>query len=235
MSSIFSGPLLELPSNGRDYFRNMPLGNDPDYVYQMLDFLTIADMDITNNWTSTETEAGAGDAAITVQAGVKHGTLKILNDAADNDAVSLQQKTENYKLESGKKLWLETKCQVSDADQVDFFIGLAITDTSPLDASDRVGFRIEDESASILCETTKDSATTQVDSQVDASDSVDVKLGFYYDGASSVYFYVNRALVSTHTTNIPDDEELALTIHIQNGAAAAKHAIIDYILAVKER
>ena len=235
MASNFSGPLLELSANGRAYFRNMPLGNDPDYVHEMIDFLLADDYD-TTDWTQTLVDGGSDAAqSVATQAGVKNGTLKILNNDADDDSLNLQRKVESYKIESGKKLWFETLLNVSDADAVDLFVGLAITDTTALDASDRLGFRITDGDASITSQSTKDSTTTQKDTEIDASDSVNVKLGMYYDGASTVEFYVDRVLKCSHTTNIPDDEELCLTINLTNGAAAAKSAIIDYIHIVKER
>lgn len=216
------------------WFSNMPVGNSPDYVVHFNDFLLAKDYAATD-WVVTTTEAGTGDATEALAADEACGALVLTNDDADNDLDALQATEENYRLTSGKKLWFETRVKVSDADEEDLFIGLAITDTTVLDATDKVGFRIEDGSASILCETTKNSATTQTDSQVDAADATYVKLGFYWDGSSKTRFYVNRELVATHTTNNPDDENLCLTVHHQNGAAAAKVCTIDYFYVCQER
>jgi len=48
--------------------------------------------------------------------------------------------------------------------------------------------------------------------------------------------YQNNVLAGTVvSTNAPDDEELALSFGIQNGAAAAKTLTVDYVGAYKER
>lgn len=218
-----------------DYKQDMPIWFNTDYVVYMNDFLDETNMDITNNWTSTETEAGSGDAAITVHAGTVNGILSITNDNANNDAVSLQQKNEIWKLVAGKRMWFEALLNVDDADDCDLMIGLSITDTSPLDATDFVAFKIAEGDASILCKTCKNSTETSTDSGVDAADATNVRLGFFCDGVGKVEFYVNRSLVATHTANIVDDEELALTIHWQNGKASAQVCLIDYIMVAKER
>lgn len=118
---------------------------------------------------------------------------------------------------------------------IDNFYGLCITDTTPLDATDRVGFQLTDEDASIDVLTEKDSTETISDSGKDMSDDTYVELAFYWDGVSRVYFYVDGAKVATHTTNIPDDENLAVTIHHQNGEAVAQTTTIDYIYVAMER
>jgi hypothetical protein len=237
MSTSITGPLLEARKldKSTDYKGGLPIHWNTDYVVEMNDFLDETDIDTTNNWTSTETEAGAGDATISILAGAVNGILSIVNDANEDDAVSLQKKNEVWKLVAGKKLFYETLLSVSDADQTDLFVGLSITDTSPLDASDFVGFKIVDGNASILCKTCKNSTETSTDSGLDAADSTNVRLGFLVDGTGKVEFFVNRNLVATHTTNIVDDEELCVTIHYQNGSAATHTLLMDYYCVGKER
>jgi hypothetical protein len=231
------GPLVEAVKvdKSNSYKQLQPIWQSTDFVYEMNDFLDETDIDITNNWTSTETEAGASDTAITILAGSVNGILSIVNDVNDNDATSLQKKNETWKLVAGKKLWFETLMNVSDADQTDLFVGLSITDTSPLDASDFVGFKLVDGNASILCKTCKNSTETSTDSGVDAEDATNVRLGFFCDGVGKVEFYVNRNLVATHTANIVDDEELAMSIHYQNGNAATHTLLMDYYMIAKDR
>ena len=60
--------------------------------------------------------------------------------------------------------------------------------------------------------------------------------GFYYDGKSAIEYYVDDVKLGTSvTTNLPDDEELAVSFGIQNGAAAAKTMTVDYIFVSQER
>ena len=188
-----------------------------------------------SGWISTEIEAGTGDAAITSddQAG---GVLKVVTDDADNDGVQLQWNAENFKLASGKPLWFEARVKFADATQSDFLVGLGITDTTLLGGlSDGVYFRKDDGDANIDFVTEKNSTETATDTTADAADNTWVKLGFWFDGASSVYAYVDGVLKATHTTNICDDEELAVSFAYLNGAAGADTFYIDYVKVVAIR
>jgi hypothetical protein len=232
----FTGPVLNPDSSrgSREWFSNLPTSQDPDYVVYFNDFLVAQDY-AASDWVVTTTEAGAGSATEALAADEASGALLLTNDAADDDLDSLQSTEEFARLTSGKKLWMEWKIKTSDATQSDLFVGLGITDTTPLDTSDRVGFQKDDGNASILCKTEKDGTETSTDSGSDMTNDTYVTLGFYYDGGSSVEFYVNRAKVATHTTNVPDDENLAITMHIQNGEAVAKTLTVDYIYLCQQR
>lgn len=237
MSSEFKGPILHREVSGSDarrWFNQMPSLNDPDYVRYFNDFTNSADY-AAADWTITTVEAGAGSATEALAANERGGALVLTNDDADNDSDSLQLNEESFSLTSGKQLWFEARVKVADADTEDALIGLCITDTTPLAATDHVGFRIVTTDASIQCECNKDSATTQKDSEQDMADDTYVKLGFHYNGSDMVRFYVDRVMVAEISTNIPDDENLAVTIHHQNGDAAADAMSIDYINVVMER
>lgn len=236
MTTRFNGPLKQRENRrgSREHLANIPLGQESDYVVYFNDFLVEQDY-AAADWVITTTEAGAGSATEALAGDELNGALLITNDDADNDLDSLQHTQEVWKLASGKKLWFSARLKVNDADQVDEFWGLCVTDTSPLDATDRIGFQITDEDASIDVLSEKDSTETITDSGVDAADDTYVKISFYWDGASSVKFAINDAVVATHTTNIPDDENLCLTLHHQNGEAAAQTLTVDYVHIVMER
>lgn len=236
MATRFTGPLLgaEKSSGLREWYSQKPQDNDPDYIVYYNDFVASQDY-AAADWTITTTEAGAGAATEALTANDLGGSLLITNDDADNDLDSLQQNEETWKMASGKRLWYETRIKVADADDVDLFVGLGITDTTPLDTADRVGFQIDDADASILCKSEKNSTETSTDSGQDAADATYVQLGIYWDGLSSVEFYVDRSKVATHTTNNPDDVNLAITMHVQNGSAAANTLTVDYIYVTQER
>ena len=239
MPAHFTGPVLhkEMPGdegNARAWYSKLPVAHDPDYVVYFNDFINSADYAATD-WTITTTEAGGGDATEALGADALNGTLVITNDAADDDLDSLQLNEEVWALAAGKRLWFETRVKIADADTEDGFIGLCITDTTPLVATDRVGFDVVTTNASIRALTEKDSTETNTDTTKDFADDTFVKLGFYWDGVSRVRFYVDRTLVATHTANVPDNENLAVTVHHQNGDAVADAMTIDYILVVMER
>lgn len=236
MTSRQTGPLLnsEKDRGNRQWFSNLPMQPGPDYVTYFNDFLVEQDY-AAADWVITTTEAGAGNATEALAGDELNGALLITNDDADNDLDSLQHTQEVWKLASGKRLWMELKLKVNDADQVDEFWGLCVTDTTPLVATDRIGFQITDGDASIDAISEKDSTETNTDTGADAADDTYVTLGIHWDGQSKAEFYVNRALKATHTTNIPDDENLCVTLHHQNGEAAAQTLTVDYIYVCQER
>ena len=230
------GPLIEARKldGSKDFKQGLPIQCNTDYVTEMIDFLKEGDF-ISTDWTTTNVDVGAGTNTVTVSDGAVNGILSLVTAANEDDSISMQRIDEVYKLVAGKQLWYETLLNVDTTTAVDLFMGLSITDTTPLDASDFLGFRVADGNASILCKTTKNSTETSTDSGVDIASGTNVRLGMYCDGVSKVEFYVNRAKVATHTANICDDEELTLTIHLQNGSAVARTLLIDYIMITKDR
>jgi hypothetical protein len=81
----------------------------------------------------------------------------------------------------------------------------------------------------------KNNTATTVADVATLADNEAIILGFFYDGASTLEYRVNRDAVGTVAlTNLPDDEELTVSFGIQNGAAAAKSLSIDYIRVEQE-
>lgn len=239
MATHLTGPLLQTTLNrgDREWFSELPIGNDPDHVQKMWDFTATEELDQTNEWVVVKDTS----ATVAVGADALNGTVVLTSAATtDNDGATLQSVEEFARVVSGKKLWLEAMLQVSDADQMDVFFGLCDTiATNPenvLTDPDRIGFQIDDGNASILCKTEIGGAETSTDSGVDAADATYVKLGIRYDGVSKVEFYVNRIKVATHTTNIPNDQNLAITLFELSGdASGTKSLTCDYIRYMKVR
>lgn len=233
----FTGPITHFKetSGSRRWFGNLPVGIDPDYVVLSDDFLTI--FDTTNIWEVVK-DAGA---SVALAADNLNGAITISSTATtDNDGGLFQTLEENFKLSSGKRLWAETKMQISDATQTDMFFGLStVVATNPeniLTTGDRVGFQKDDGSTSILAKTEKDTVETSTDTGKTMSNATDVKLGIYWDGISRVEFYVDRTLVATHTTNIVDDENLSVCgFHLSGDTTGTKTSTWDYVTVVAER
>lgn len=194
--------------------------------FEDFDYYTAAD------WTVTETDAGATQALTDGDGGL----LLITNTAADNDLVSLQKKGESFRFATGKPLFFEARFKVSDATQSDIVIGLQITDTTPLDVTDGVFFIKADGAATVDFLVEKNNTATTASAIATMADDTFIRLGFYYDGVSAVQYYVNGTYTGTSvTTNLPDDEDMTVTIAIQNGEAVAKTMTVDYVYAAKER
>lgn len=167
------------------------------------------------------------------------GLLLLTNSAADNDSIFIQNDIASFLLESGKQTFFKTRFKVNDATQSDVQVGLIVTDTTPLDATDGIFFQKDDGDANIDIYVQKNTTTgrasaTAVGTLVDATF---INLGFYYDGSAYTYFYIDDVLVyklDSSSTYLPDTI-LNVSFGIQNGAAAAKTMTVDYIFAAKER
>lgn len=213
---------------GNRWFRDIPLDKNPDYVVLWDDFVMVDD-DQTNDWTVVkDTGASVGIAADTL-----NGRLLLSSAATTDDDGSSVQGNEIFKAQANKKIWFETKLQLSDADQMDAYAGLTINfATNPeavLTATDRIGFQINDGNASILCKTENGGNETSTDSGIDAADATDVQLGFLVDGTGLVEFYVNRNKVASHTTNITTTELTPALFELSGDATGTKSMSVDYI------
>ena len=161
----------------------------------------------------------------------------ITNDDADNDHDFFQLVKEGFKYEAGKQIGFHIRFKTNDATQSDIVAGLQLTDTTPLDVTDGVFFLKSDGAATISFIVEKDSTQSTLTLPNSLADDTFMTLGFIYDPKDQKFHvYQNNVLAGTVvSTNAPDDEELALSFGIQNGAAAAKTLTVDYVGAYKER
>ena len=144
---------------------------------------------------------------------------------------------EGFKYEAGKQIGFHIRFKTNDATQSDIVAGLQLTDTTPLDVTDGVFFLKSDGAATISFIVEKDSTQSTLTLPNSLADDTFMTLGFIYDPKDQKFHvYQNNVLAGTVvSTNAPDDEELALSFGIQNGAAAAKTLTVDYVGAYKER
>lgn len=187
------------------------------------------------------TKTGAGTVAATDGAG---GLCVLTNAAADNDAVFIQRKGEAFRWNSLKRMFFEARLKVSDATQSDVVVGLQITDTTPLDVTDGLFFLKADDAATFQFRVEKNDAASTLACGSMVSDTF-IRMGFAYNGSAvvdgaTVYpftvFIDGRAIgVVNASTNVPDDEDLCISVGVQNGEAVAKSLTIDYIFAAVER
>lgn len=203
---------------------------DPTAVHQWFDDF---DSYTAANWTVTETDSGATQAITDGDGGI----LLITNTAADNDLVGMQLAKETFRLAPGKETWIKARFKVSDATQSDVLIGLYITDTSPVASKPSDGFFFQklDGSTSMTFEIGKNSTYTSKTVGTIVSDTYAV-VAAYYNGSDKVeVFYNNVRVGSAATTNLCDDEDLAVSIALQNGDANARTLSVDYLLVAKKR
>lgn len=188
-------------------------------------------------WVITTTEAGTG-AATEALTDADGGVLLITNDDADNDADFFQKVGESFLMEAGKKAWFKARFKVSEGTQSDVIMGLQITDTTPLDATDGIYFIKADDAATIsfVCRKNATTGSTSASAGTLASDTW-TTWAWFYDGKSEVKAFVDGRHVATldaSSTFLPDTE-LTVSFGLQNGSAGAKTMSVDYIFAAKER
>lgn len=203
---------------------------DPTRYHQFFDDF---DRYAAADWTVTETDSGATEALTDGDGGL----LLITNTAADNDLVSLQKVGESFKFAAGKKLFFKTRFKVSNATQSDIVIGLCITDTTPLDVTDGMFFIKPDDDVVVNFYSEKNNTQTGATSIASMADDTFIELAFFWDGVSKCYYAVDGTVKGSITpgSNLCDDEDLTVTISLQNGSAAARTLTVDYVFVAKER
>lgn len=216
------------PAEGVSLWETCPLlVDDPSAFHEYFNDFHSYDVD---DWTLTVVDGGTDNADSQVITGAAGGVLLCTTDDAENDGPNFNLKGESFKLAAGKELWYEARIAASEATQSDIFVGLSITDTDMLGGvTDGVYFRKVDASAAFAFVTEKDSSETSTASVHTLVADTFVKLGFYFDGAGTVYGYVNGVLAATHTLTIPDDEELTIGFQYLTGAAGVDTFSVDYI------
>ena len=214
-------------------------GQDPMKVFT---YSNDFDNYVAGDWTVTA--VGASTAAMTDGA---NGRLLLTTAALENDGVQLQKVGGAFLPVSGKKMWFKTKFQISDATQSDFLFGIAVTDTTAIVAAgdgvtDGIFFQKDDGSTSVTLYCQKDTTTGQTSaaSVATITAATDIELAFYYNGVSSIKYFVDGVhkgtldLTTTPATYLPDTE-CRVTMAFLTGAAAAITCNIDYIFAAIER
>lgn len=212
--------------------REMPMSINPDYFCLEDDFV----YELDTGWTVVK-DSGA---AVAIVADTVGGELAITSAATtDNDGGSVQG-NEIFAVAADKNMFFQTRIKNNDVDQSDICVGFTVNfATNPenmLTATDRIVFQVDDGDASINCITEKDGTATTTDSGVDMADDTYVKLGIACSGTGKVEFFINDKLVATHSTNIPDDENLAIAAMSLSGSASGTRATtIDYLMGARTR
>ena len=219
-------------ASGFKDLRELPISINPDYYCIEDDFV----YELDTGWVVVK-DSGATVAIVADTIG---GELAITSTATtDNDGGSVQG-NEIFAVATGKDMFFQTRIKNSDVDQSDICVGFTLNfATNPenmLTATDRIVFQVDDGDASILCKTEKDGTETSTDSGIDMVDDTYVKLGISCSGTGTVEFFVNDKLVATHSTNIPDDENLAIAaMSLSGSASGTRVTTIDYLMGARTR
>lgn len=186
------------------------------------------------DWVITDT--GISTHALVAGDG---GLLQVATAAAANDASFYQQLTAAFLMGAGKKAFFKTRLKVANATNAVLQTGLIVATTTPLTATDGIFFQKDtgDTHLDVYCQKDTTTGKTSKADVAELANDTFVELGFYYDGESNVYFYVNSALVAkldASSTYLPD-AALALSFGVVTGGVVAETLTMDYIFAAKER
>lgn len=184
------------------------------------------------DWTVTETDASATEALTDAQGGI----LLLTNTAADNDLIGMQLGACSATPASGRTIWYEILFLISDATQLDYLVGLHVTDTSPIASAPANGiwFRKDDGDTNIDCTCMNTSVASELTAVATASATLYVKLGFKVTGTQLCEFWVNDVKKGSITTQIPT-VVLRPSFCLQNGEAVAKTMKVDYMVVASTR
>jgi len=208
----------------------------PDVIKYLDDFVSGvgADAQVDNFWTVTRVEAGTGESTVT-RTDASGGALLLTTDDAENDGLNLQLLGESFKLAAGTVLYFGIRLKLSEATQSDFFAGLAITDTDILGGvTDRIGFQKLDGETAVKAMLEKDSTETLTASLLTQDADAYHILEFFLSADGTVEFFVDGASAATPpVSNLPNDEELRVSLHFLAGATGAKTMTVDWIRCVQ--
>lgn len=199
-----------------------------------------------NDWTITS--SGSPTVAL---GDVDGGVIVLTNDGSDDSNIFVQKIGESFLWDPVKKLAIVGRFALNDATQSDLALGLQITDTAPLDVTDGIFFYKADGSAVLTARVEKNNTAaaanilTMTDGGYvevaivylgkpvpDINGTATYPFRLYYKDSGGIW---RQAGTIDATTEAPDDEELTISIGIQNGTDAAKSLSIDYLLFAKER
>lgn len=165
-------------------------------------------------------------AGTLVMADAVGGWLNLTGGAADGRGIQMQSDGEMFLPAANKDIWFEARIKVADADDIDWFLGLASTDTNifSTDPTELIAFRGDDGDANIDFQVRNGGTGAQADSGTDLSDATARILGFHVIGATSVVPYINGSAQTAVTSNMPT-AEMALTFGMLDGATTASNTL----------
>ena len=184
---------------------------------------------------STTTYAGYTVTAITagtlVMADAVGGVLQLTGGANDGEGIQMQTDGEIVLPAVGKDIYFEARVALADADDADWFVGMANTDTNVFSTQPTalIGFAGDDGDVNLDFQVRDGGTGAAADSGTDMADGTYINLGFHvYDfvvaGTGTVMPYINGAPQTAVTANLTD-EELAITFGMLNGATTANQAL----------
>jgi len=204
----------------------------------MDDFFYFTEADI---WTTTEDADKTGTDIIT---DAKNGWYKNFCDGNDNDESYCITTGESWKLVSGDPLWFEARIKLTEAntDDANWIVGLtenpganSLLDNGggPAANYDGIVFFKVDGTMKIQFETSKAAAQTTNATLATFTSGTAYRLGFYYDGGTTVTPYVDGVAGTAHSLTLSGLGEMNAFFGVKAGGANEEAIEVDYIKIVQ--
>ena len=264
-SGRYSQPLLGSRHAAGGAFEDAPieLVNRRINTTYFNDFLSLYDFGAAvtgdgtaGNWTVTDIgTVTAGTVAISGD--LTNGVLSLVPDATNNEGYHVQETAagaagELWLPASGRVISAEFRFGIADVDDQDYFIGLAETSATLMDAngaltSDNfIGFRhLQTAGNGILrCIAAGTASANQAD--LGAANTVAltnatsagvgfVRAGFRIEGTNRVKFYFNGELVQQATLATPFDDSMCISFANVGSGAVTDIMYVDYAAVTQTR
>jgi hypothetical protein len=195
------------------------------------DFMTY----LAGDWTITN--ANGGTLALRDEAG---GVLRVTNGATAAWLVSAQKVGNAFLPVIGKKFAARIRVRTDDVVNGAILAGLALTDTTPLDATDGI-FILKADAAAAVVLTVAQAAGAGNRETLALGNMVNdtwFQVDLYYDGGDRLFVAVNGAVIGylPFNSTFAPDTPITPTFFRSNGAAGASEILdIDTLWFAQER
>jgi len=193
----------------------------------------------TGLWNATVSDAlgttGMTDAA--------HGIFGTQATAVDNNETYISSQAETFLPIATKPMWFEAKLSLAEAnvDDANWIIGLSSVvaadtlqnngDGPPANYDGIVCFKV-DGTMTIQTETSAGAAQVTTAAAAVFTSATWYRVGFFFDGGAAtnnVIFYVNGAVVATHSLAVAGLTEMHAVFGVKAGGGNAELLLTDYI------
>lgn len=173
-----------------------------------------------------------------------NGWYKNYCDGDDNDESYVEHTGETWKLTTGDPMWFEARVKLTEADtnKANWIIGLmenpganSLQDDGagpPADYDGIVFFKV-DGTMNVQFETSTATSQTTTAALGTFASATAYRVGFYYDGATSVTPYLNGVAGTAHTISLTGHGEMNIMFGVKAGSANEEAIEVDYIKAVQ--
>jgi len=190
-------------------------------------------------WESTVVESGSGSSLILPYSS-EGGHAFFTAAGSDNDGIQIQSSNEGFKLTDNDPLYFGVRWAIHGTTgfcSADTVIGLCNKDTTLTGGSTSgVFFMTVDAASAVTFVASKASSATSHTILVTGVVDTFYVDEFYWDGSSTIYCWHNGVAQTSHVSQIPSSQSLAVSISYLNGAAHGENVaglVVDWVRCIQ--